>query len=177
MMKRFLSIVLPLLTATAVLYAEDQLEEVQIPLGGEQLKYVKLYAPSAERGRVQLQKEDGKVTVEWKDATQKSKICFDSGLFEGILADLRAKNLQPVEFVVGIRYEGTDKPQLGTYLFSTNATKNRSFFFRLKDGYAEYSTKRDDLQNLTQFQIRGGATKFTVEKLAFRVKTIESKEE
>ena len=90
---------------------------------------------------------------------------------------MRAKNLQPVEFVVGIRYEGTDKPKLGTYLFSSNATKDRSFFFRLKDGYAEYSTKRDDLQNLTQFQIRGGAKKFTVEKLAFRVKPSESKEE
>ena len=168
-MKHFLSIVLPLLTATVVLRAE-QLEEVPIPLGGEQLKYVKIYEPPAERGLVQIFKEDGKLRLERTAATKKTKVCFTAPLFKGILADLREKGLQPVEFVVGIRYEGADMPQLETYLYSSQSKGHNSFFFRLKDGYAEYSTKRDDLQNLTQFQIRGGAEKFTVEKLAFRVK-------
>jgi len=161
-----------LLNTSAVLHAENQLKEVQIPFDGERSKFVTLYAPSAERGQVRLYPKDSKLGLEWKMGTGKSKVCFNSGLFEGILADLRKKELHPVEFVVGIRYDGTDLPELETYLFPVRSVKGQrnSFYFRLKQGYAEYSTRRDYLANLNQFQIRGGAKKFTVEKLAFRVK-------
>ena len=169
-MRLFFFIVLQLLGATAILHAEKLPEEVRIPFAGEQFKFVTLYAPSAERGRVQVHKEDGKIRLEWKKGTGRSKVCFRSGLFEGILADLRKKELLPVEFVVGVRYEGTDLPRLETYLFSSRSTRHKSFYFRLKQGYAEYLFKYDDLANLSGYQIRGGAPKFTVEKLAFRVK-------
>ena len=169
-MKHWFFTVLQLLCAAVILQAEDQLKEVRIPFDGEQSKFVTLYAPSAERGQVQIFREDGKLRLEWKKGTKRSKVNFNSGLFDGILADLRKNDLHPVEFVVGIRYEGTDLPRLETYLYPVRPVKvqRNSFYFRLKQGYAEYSTRRDDLANLSQFQIRGGAQKFTVEKLAYR---------
>lgn len=169
-MKSFFFIVFQLLSTAAILNAKN-LEEIQIPFDCEQFKYVTLYESPAEKGRIQIRKEDGKLYLEWGEQTERSKVCFVSHLFEGLLEDLREKNLQPVEFVVGIRYDGTDLPLLKTRLYSSRSTKHKSFYFRLKDGYAEYSFgKYDDLPNLNQYQISGGAKKFTVEKLAFRVK-------
>ena len=172
-MKHWFFTVLQLLCAAVILQAEDQLKEVRIPFDGEQSKFVTLYARPAERGQVQIFKEDGNLRLEWKKGTRSTKLNFNSGLFDGILADLRKKELHPVEFVVGIRYEGTDLPRLETYLFSSQSGGRNSFYFRLKQGYAEYSTRRENLANLNQFQIRGGAQKFTVEKLAFRVKAMK----
>ena len=133
-----------LLGAAAILHAEDQLKEVQIPFDGERFKHVKLYAPSAERGQVQLYKEDGKLRLEWKKGIKRTKVCFNSGLFEDILADLRKKELHPVEFVVGIRYDGSDMPQLETYLYSSQSKGHNSFFFRLKDGSAVCLYRKSD---------------------------------
>ena len=116
-MRHPLFIILQLLGAVTILHAENQLKEVQIPFGGEQFKHVKLYAPSAERGQIQIFREDGKLRLERTAATKKSKVSFTAPLFEEILADLRKKNLHPVEFVVGIRYEGTDLPRLETYVY------------------------------------------------------------
>ncbi len=151
-------------------HSDSLCHEVRIPFGGEQSKHVTFYEAPAERGRVRFSKEDGKVRLEWLEKTQKSKVVFNTPLFEGILADLRERNLEPVEFAVGIRYGGTDLPMLETYLFSSRLTKRKSFYFRLRKGYAEYSVTHDDLPNLDQYQIRGGAKQFTVEKLAFKVR-------
>ena len=172
-MRRFFAFALQLLSSTVLLYADDCRQEVQIPFDGEQSKYVTFYESPAERGRTRFSKEDGKVRLEWLERTRISKACFSAPLFAGILADLRKDNLAPVEFVVGIQYDGTDLPKLETYLFSSRLTKTKPFYFRLKHGYAEYSTGCDDLANLDQYQIRGGAKQFTVEKLAFRVKAIK----
>ena len=163
-----------LLGAAAILHAGNKPEEVPIPFAGEQFKYVTFYAPPAERGQVVFKKEDGKLQLEWMKRTKVAKAMFNSKLFEGILTDLREKNLQPVEFVVGIRYDGEDLPKLETYLF-TKTKQVKPFYFRLKQGYAEYSIRYGDLANLDQYQIRGGgsAKKFTVEKLAFRVKKMK----
>ncbi len=167
------TILILLLSAAAVLHAENQLKEVQIPFGGERSRFVTLYAPPAERGQVRLYPEDDKLRLEWQKGTKRSKVIFNSELFDGILADLRKQDLHPVEFVVGIRYEGTDLPRLETYVFSRQSGGHNSFYFRLKPGYAEYAARRDDLANLNFYQIRGGAQKFTVEKLAFRVKPLK----
>ena len=166
-----------LLGAATILHADNLPKEVQIPFAGEQFKYVTFYAPPAERGQVQVRKEDGTLHLEWKTRTKISKACFNAKLFEGILADLQGKKIQPVEFVVGIRYEGTDLPKIETYLYSSKFKRNKPFYFRLKQGYSEYSIKYDDLPNLDQYQIRGpvsGSKSFIVEKLAFRMKTAES---
>jgi len=144
-------------------------QEVQIPFDGEQSRYVTFYKAPAESGLTRFSKEDGRVLLEWLGKTEKSKAVFNAPLFEGILADLRKGNLAPVEFVVGIRYDGADLPRLETYLYSSRLTQLKPFYFRLKQGYAEYSTGYDDLANLEQYQIRGGARKFTVEKIAFKV--------
>ena len=133
-----------LLGAAAILHAEDQLKEVQIPFDGERFKHVKLYAPSAERGQIQIFREDGKLRLERTAATKKSKVSFTAPLFEEILADLRTKNLHPVEFVVGIRYDGSDMPQLETYLYSSQSKGHNSFFFRLKDGSAVCLYRKSD---------------------------------
>ena len=88
-MKHWFFTVLQLLCAAVILQAEDQLKEVRIPFDGDHSKFVTLYAPSAERGQVQIFKEDGKLRLEWQKGTRRTKVCFNSGLFEGILADLR----------------------------------------------------------------------------------------
>lgn len=150
--------------------AEGLCQEVQIPFGGEQSRYVTFYKAPTESGLTRFSKEDGRVLLEWLGKTEKSKAVFNAPLFEGILADLQENNLEPVEFTVGVRYDGTDLPKLETYLFSSRLTKTKPFYFRLKQGYAEYSVKHDDLPNLDQYQIRGGAKQFTVEKLAFKVR-------
>ena len=149
--------------------AEGLCQEVQIPFGGEQSRYVTFYKAPTESGLTRFSKEDGRVLLEWLGKTEKSKAVFNAPLFEGILAGLLKGNLAPVEFVVGIRYYGTDLPKLETYLFSSRLTKTKPFYFRLKQGYAEYSIGYDDLANLDQYQIRGGARKFAVEKIAFKV--------
>ena len=149
--------------------AEGLCQEVQIPFGGEQSRYVTFYKAPTESGLTRFSKEDGRVLLEWLGKTEKSKAVFNAPLFEGILAGLLKGNLAPVEFVVGIRYDGTDLPKLETYLFSSRLTKTKPFYFRLKQGYAEYSIGYDDLANLDQYQIRGGAGKFAVEKIAFKV--------
>ena len=149
--------------------AEGLCQEVQIPFGGEQSRYVTFYKAPTESGLTRFSKEDGRVLLEWLGKTEKSKAVFNAPLFEGILSDLRKDNLEPVEFVVGIRYDDTDLPKLETYLFSSRLTETKPFYFRLKQGYAEYSIGYDDLANLDQYQIRGGARKFAVEKIAFKV--------
>ena len=171
-MRSFFVFALQLLSSTVLLYADDCRQEVQIPFDGEQSRYVTFYESPAERGRTRFVKEDGKVRLEWLERTQHSKAVFSAPLFEGALADLRKKNLQPVEFVVGIRYDWADLPTLETYLF-TKSKQVKPFYFRLKQGYSEYSVKHDELTNLDQYQIRGGAKQFIVEKLAFRVKPVK----
>ena len=80
-MRHPLFIILQLLSAAAILHAENQLEEVQIPFGGEQFKHVKLYEAPAERGLVQIFKEDGKLRLERTAATKKTKVIFTVPLF------------------------------------------------------------------------------------------------
>ena len=169
-MRRFFAFALQLLSSAVILHADDLCQEVQIPFGGEQSRYVTFYKAPTESGLTRFSKEDGRVLLEWLGKTEKSKAVFNAPLFEGILADLQENNLEPVEFTVGIRYDGIDLPKLETYLFSSRLTKTKPFYFRLKQGYAEYSVKHDDLPNLDQYQIRGGAKQFTVEKLAFKVR-------
>ena len=154
--------------AALATFANDSAQEVRIPFDGEQSKYVTFYEAPTERGLTRFSKEDGEVRLEWLERTKISKAIFSAPLFEGILADLRKKDLQPVEFVVGIRYDGADLPKLETYLF-TKSRQVKPFYFCLKQGYSEYSVKHDELTNLDQYQIRGGAKQFTVEKLAFKV--------
>ena len=92
--------------------AEGLCQEVQIPFGGEQSRYVTFYKAPTESGLTRFSKEDGRVLLEWLGKTEKSKAVFNAPLFEGILADLQENNLEPVEFTVGVRYDGTDLPKL-----------------------------------------------------------------
>ena len=107
--------------------AEGLCQEVQISFDGEQSRYVTFYKAPDESGLTRFSKEDGRILLEWHGKTEKSKAVFNAPLFEGILSDLRKDNLEPVEFVVGIRYDDTDLPKLETYLFSPTST-NKSLF-------------------------------------------------
>ena len=112
MMKKSLALAaLVAALAAARLNADDSCREVRIRFDGEQAKHVTFYEAPDESGRVLFSNEDGKVRLEWLGKTEKSKAVFSAPLFKGILADMRKDSLAPVEFTVGIRYEGTDLPK------------------------------------------------------------------